>query len=88
MGAVLTQRPDLARAVVAAVPVMDSLRSETTTNGVYNTAEFGTVADPDHFAALLAYSPYHNVQDQTSYPAVLLPPASSTPGSRRGTPRR
>ena len=72
MGAVLTQRPDVARAVVAAVPVMDSLRSETTTNGVYNTAEFGTVTDPDHFAALLAYSPYHNVQDETSYPAVLL----------------
>ena len=72
MGAVLTQRPDLARAVVAAVPVMDSLRSETTINGRYNTAEFGTVEDPEQFAALLAYSPYHNVADQTSYPAVLL----------------
>jgi prolyl oligopeptidase len=72
MGAVLTQRPDVARAVVAAVPVMDSLRSETTTNGVYNTAEFGTVEDPEHFEALLAYSPYHHVEDETSYPAVLL----------------
>jgi prolyl oligopeptidase len=72
MGAVLTQRPDLARAVVAAVPVMDSLRSEITTNGRFNTTEFGTVADPEHFAALLAYSPYHNVVDSTSYPAVLL----------------
>ncbi len=72
MGAVLTQRPDLARAVVAAVPVMDSLRSETSINGQYNTAEFGTVQDPDHFAALLAYSPYHRVEDQTSYPAILL----------------
>jgi len=72
MGAVLTQRPDIARAVVAAVPVMDSLRSETTTNGRYNTAEFGTVEDPDEFSALLAYSPYHHVEDETSYPAVLL----------------
>jgi prolyl oligopeptidase len=72
MGAVVTQRPDLARAVVAAVPVMDSLRSETTTNGVYNTAEFGTVEDPEQFAALLAYSPYHHVSDDTAYPAVLL----------------
>jgi prolyl oligopeptidase len=72
MGAVLTQRPDIARAVVAAVPVMDSLRSETTTNGVYNTTEFGTVEDPDTFSALLAYSPYHHVVDGTSYPAVLL----------------
>jgi prolyl oligopeptidase len=72
MGAVLTQRPDVARAVVAAVPVMDSLRCETTTNGVYNRTEFGTVDDPEQFAALLAYSPYHHVEDDTSYPAVLL----------------
>jgi prolyl oligopeptidase len=72
MGAVLTQRPDLARAVVAVVPVLDSLRSETTTNGAYNVTEFGTVEDPEQFAALMAYSPYHHVQDDTSYPAVLL----------------
>jgi prolyl oligopeptidase len=72
MGAVLTQRPDIARAVVAAVPVMDSLRSETTTNGRFNTTEFGTIEDPDLFTALLAYSPYHNVADGTAYPAVLL----------------
>jgi prolyl oligopeptidase len=72
MGAVLTQRPDLARAVVAAVPVLDSLRAETATNGVFNTTEFGTVEDPEQFAALMAYSPYHHVEDQTSYPAVLL----------------
>lgn len=72
MGVVLTQRPDIARAVVATVPVMDSLRSETTTNGRFNTTEFGTVEDPETFTALRAYSPYHNVVDHTSYPAVLL----------------
>jgi len=72
MGAVLTQRPDIARAVVAAVPVMDSLRAEITTNGRFNTPEFGTVEDPELFTALLAYSPYHNVADGTAYPAVLL----------------
>ena len=72
MGAVLTQRPDIARAVVAAVPVMDSLRAETTTNGRFNTPEFGTVQDQELFTALLAYSPYHNVVGGTAYPAVLL----------------
>ena len=72
MGAVLTQRPDIARAVVAAVPVMDSLRAETTVNGRFNTTEFGTVEDPGLFTVLLAYSPYHNVVDGTAYPAVLL----------------
>ncbi len=45
------QRPDLARACIAAVPVMDSLRSETTMNGRYNTTEYGTVDDPEHFKA-------------------------------------
>ncbi len=72
MGAVLTQRPDLAAAVVAMVPVMDALRSETTPNGAFNTTEFGTVADEDEFRALLAYSPYHHVVDGTAYPPVLL----------------
>ena len=72
MGAVLTQRPDIARAVVAAVPVMDSLRAETTTNGKFNTTEFGTVKDPELFPVLLGYSPYHNVVNGTAYPAVLL----------------
>ena len=70
MGAVLTQRPGPRPAPSsAAVPVLDSLRSETTPNGVFNITEFGTVADPELFRALLAYSPYHNVADGTSYPA-------------------
>lgn len=72
VGAVLTQRPDVARAVMAMVPITDSLRSETTANGRFNVTEFGTVADRAQFAALLAYSPYHNVEDGTPYPAVLL----------------
>jgi prolyl oligopeptidase len=72
MGAVITQRPDLARACIAAVPVMDSLRSETTMNGRYNTTEFGSVEDPELFKALLDYSPYHHVRAGTPYPAVLL----------------
>jgi prolyl oligopeptidase len=72
MGAVLTQRPDIARAVIAAVPVMDSLRTETSTNGKFNIPEYGTVEDPELFTVLLAYSPYHNVVDGTAYPAVLL----------------
>jgi prolyl oligopeptidase len=72
MGAVLTQRPDIARAVAAAAPIMDSLRAETSYNGKFNIPEYGTVEDPAQFAALLAYSPYHNVADGTAYPAVLL----------------
>lgn len=72
VGAALTQRPDLATAVVCAVPVLDSLRSELTPNGAFNVTEFGTVQNPEMFKALRAYSPYHNVHDGTPYPAVMF----------------
>jgi prolyl oligopeptidase len=72
VGAVLTQRPDVATAVVCAVPVLDALRNELTPNGAFNMTEFGTVQDPELFQVLRAYSPYHNVHDGTSYPAVLF----------------
>jgi prolyl oligopeptidase len=72
VGAALTQRPDLAAAVVCAVPVLDALRSELSANGAFNVTEFGTVRDPAMFKKMRAYSPYHNVQDGTPYPAVLL----------------
>lgn len=73
MGAFLTQRPDLARAVVSRVGIYDMLRVELDPNGVFNTTEFGSVKDEKQFRALHAYSPYHHVQDGTAYPAVLFP---------------
>jgi len=72
MGAFLTQRPDLAQAVVARVGIYDMLRVELDPNGQFNTTEFGTVKDRAQFEALYAYSPYHHVRDGTRYPAVLL----------------
>ena len=72
MGAVFTQRPELARAVVADVGVFDSLISECDSNGQFNITEFGTTKDLDQFRALSAYSPYHHVVDGTPYPAILL----------------
>ena len=72
MGAFLTQRPDLARVVVAQVGIHDMLRVELDPNGQFNVTEFGTVKDPEQFKALYAYSPYHHVRDGVKYPAVLL----------------
>ncbi|MEO7812767.1 MAG: prolyl oligopeptidase family serine peptidase [Usitatibacter sp.] len=72
MGAILTQRPELFRAIVSAVGVYDMLRVELTPNGAFNVTEFGTVKDRAQFEALYAYSPMHRVKDQTAYPAVLL----------------
>jgi prolyl oligopeptidase len=72
MGAALTQRPDLFRAVVSVVGIYDMLRIELDPNGAFNTTEFGTVKDPAQFKALYAYSPYQHVKDGTAYPAILF----------------
>jgi prolyl oligopeptidase len=72
MGAALTQHPELFRAVISYVGIYDMLRVELSPNGSFNVTEFGTVKDPDQFKALYAYSPLHNVKDNTTYPAVLM----------------
>jgi prolyl oligopeptidase len=72
IGALITQHPDLMRAVVSAVGIYDMLRVELAPNGAFNVTEFGTVKNPDQFKALFAYSPYHHVTDGTAYPAVLM----------------
>lgn len=72
MGAALTQRPDLFRAVVGHVGIYDMLRVELDPNGAFNVTEFGTVTNPNHFEALYDYSPFHRVEAGAAYPAVLL----------------
>jgi prolyl oligopeptidase len=72
MGAMITQHPDLMRAVVSQVGIYDMLRVELAPNGAFNVTEFGTVKDPDQFKALYAYSPYHHAVDGTKYPSILM----------------
>lgn len=72
VGAAMTQRPDLFRAVVCLVPMLDMLRYHLFDNAHVWKDEFGTADDPEDFAALVGYSPYHNVRDNTAYPAVMI----------------
>ncbi|HEY8505718.1 MAG TPA: alpha/beta fold hydrolase [Gemmataceae bacterium] len=72
MGATLTQHPRRVAAVVSLVGIYDMLRVELSPNGAFNIPEYGTVKNPEHFAAMAAYSPYHRVADGTEYPAVLF----------------
>lgn len=72
MGALLTQHPELVRAVVSHVGIYDMLRVELDPNGAFNITEFGTVKDQKQFEAIYAYSPYHRVVDGTKYPAVFF----------------
>lgn len=79
MGAVLTQRPDLLKAVVSAVGIYDMLRVELSANGAFNVTEFGTVKNKAQFEALYAYSPYHHVKDGAKYPPVLFLTGANDP---------
>ncbi|HEX2274005.1 MAG TPA: prolyl oligopeptidase family serine peptidase [Acidimicrobiales bacterium] len=77
VGATITQRPDLCRAAVCAVPLLDMLRYHRFLIGALWVPEYGDPEDPGQFAALAAYSPYHHVVDGTAYPATLVLAAES-----------
>jgi prolyl oligopeptidase len=77
MGAVLTQRPDLFRAMVIQVPLLDMLRYHRFRLARLWIPEYGSPDDPEQFAWLRAYSPYHQVKEGVPYPAVLLMTAES-----------
>jgi prolyl oligopeptidase len=72
VGAVINQRPELFGAALPAVGVMDMLRFQHFTIGWAWTSDFGSSEDPELFPYLHAYSPYHNLQSGTRYPAVLV----------------
>ncbi len=72
VGAALTQRPDLFKAVVCSVPLLDMLRYHLFRIARLWIPEYGSADDPEQFKWLYAYSPYHRVVKGTKYPAVLL----------------
>ena len=72
IGAVVAQRPDLFRAAISQVPLMDMLRFHLWGMGAQWVYEYGDPEKADEFQWLLAYSPYHNVKDGTDYPATLI----------------
>jgi prolyl oligopeptidase len=72
VGAAMTQRPDLFRAVVCLVPILDMLRYHLFDGAHLWKEELGTVEEPEDFRALHQYSPYHSVQKGVAYPATLI----------------
>lgn len=72
MGAAITQRPDLCRAVQIAVPLLDMVRFHRFLIARLWIPEYGDPDNAEELAWLHAYSPYHRVVDGTCYPAVLL----------------
>jgi prolyl oligopeptidase len=72
VGAALTQRPELFRAVVCSYPLLDMVRYHQFLVARFWVPEYGSSEDPEQFEVLRKYSPYHNVKPGTSYPAVLF----------------
>src|SRR5215469_3209194 len=72
VGAALTQRPDLFKAVVCAYPLLDMLRYEKFAMGFIWVPVYGSSDNPEQLNYLFKYSPYQNVMPGTKYPAVLF----------------
>ena len=77
VGAVLTQRPELFRAVLVQVPLLDMLRYHRFLIARLWIPEYGSAENAEQFRWLRAYSPYHHVREGVAYPAVLLATAES-----------
>jgi prolyl oligopeptidase len=77
VGAVLTQRPDLFKAVICSVPLLDMVRYHRFGSGRTWVSEYGSADNRDDFGWLYAYSPYHHVKSGTAYPAVLMASSDS-----------
>ncbi|MEQ8464275.1 prolyl oligopeptidase family serine peptidase [Coleofasciculus sp. E1-EBD-02] len=72
VGACMTQRPDLFRAALPSVGVLDMLRFHKFTIGWAWCSDFGSPENLEEFQALYAYSPLHNLKPGTAYPATLI----------------
>jgi prolyl oligopeptidase len=72
VGVVINQRPDLFRAAVPQVAVMDMLRFQKFTIGWNWIADYGSSDNPEEFQKLYRYSPIHNIGDGVTYPATLV----------------
>ncbi len=72
VGACLIQRPDLYGGCIPGVPVMDMLRYHLFTGGAAWQTDYGCSETSEReFKALFAYSPYHNIKADVSYPATM-----------------
>lgn len=72
VGAALTQRPDLYRAVVCSAPLLDMVRYEKFGLGATWNVEYGSASVDAEAEWLLSYSPYHHVRDGVRYPTTLF----------------
>lgn len=72
MGAIATQRPELYKAIVCQVPLLDMIRYHQFLIARYWIPEYGSSDNAEDFKNLLSYSPYHNIKKEISLPSMLV----------------
>jgi prolyl oligopeptidase len=72
VGVALTQRPDLFKAAVCQVPLLDMRRYHKLLAGASWLDEYGDPDKPEEWAYIGKYSPYHNVFAEKKYPRVFF----------------
>jgi prolyl oligopeptidase len=72
VGATMTRRPDLYGAVICGVPLLDMKRYHKLLAGASWMAEYGDPDKPEQWEFIKTYSPYHNLEKDQDYPAVLF----------------
>jgi prolyl oligopeptidase len=72
MGVMLTERPDLFKAVVCQVPLLDMRRFNKLLAGASWMDEYGDPDKPEEWAYISKYSPYQNMFKDRKYSRVLF----------------
>ncbi len=72
VGSVSMMRPDLFKAVVCQVPLLDMRRYSKLLAGASWIDEYGDPDDPDMWEYIKTYSPYHNVKKDLKYPKIFF----------------
>ncbi|MCX6243043.1 MAG: prolyl oligopeptidase family serine peptidase [Bacteroidetes bacterium] len=72
MGAIATQRPDLYKAILCAVPLIDMIRYQKFLIARYWIPEYGTSDNEADFRNLLQYSPYQHIRQGVNHPTMLI----------------
>ncbi|MXN92617.1 prolyl oligopeptidase family serine peptidase [Flavobacterium sp. Sd200] len=72
VGSALVQHPELFKVAIPKVGVYDMAKFHDYTIGRFHFDEYGNPEDAKEFAAMMEYSPYHNIKDNVNYPTTLI----------------
>lgn len=79
VGAAMVQRPDLFKVIYCQSPLLDMVRYHLFNYANVWKEEYGNSEDPEQFEYLLKYSPYHNVEENIDYPAIIISTGENDP---------